>query len=75
MTLLILDDDITILTALEMALKNEFKVIKASRPCLIQSILNSHNVDIIISDFDFGAEARTNKSSFRHIKKVSHPNI
>lgn len=66
MTLLILDDDITILTALEMALKDEFKVFKASQPFLLQSILDSQNIDIIISDFDFGAE-----TILKYIPKIS----
>lgn len=56
MALLILDDDTSILNALEIAFKDEFSIIKASHPKLLKNLISTQNVDIIISDFDFGTE-------------------
>lgn len=56
MKLLILDDDTSTLTALEIALKDEFTIVKASHPKLIKNIICSQPIDLIISDFDFGTD-------------------
>lgn len=56
MNLLIIDDDISILTALEMTLKNEHRVYAALTPSDIEKKLKVHDIDIIVSDFDFGPQ-------------------
>lgn len=56
MNLLIIDDDISILAALEMTLKNEYQIYTASHPSRIEQKIKVNNIDIIISDFDFGSQ-------------------
>lgn len=56
MNLLIVDDEISILKALEITLQDQHRVFTTLHPADIEKKIEQYHIDIIISDFDFGTQ-------------------
>lgn len=74
-TLLIIDDDIDVLTTAQLFLKRHFsKVITQSHPRDINSIFNENDVDLVLLDMNFTKgdnDGREGLYWLKHIKEVS----
>lgn len=70
-TILIIDDDTDILTAVKLLLKTEVKeVITEKNPENIRSLLSKHNFDLILLDMNFNSSINTGNEGIFWLKKI-----
>ncbi|HUZ57380.1 MAG TPA: sigma-54 dependent transcriptional regulator [Hanamia sp.] len=70
-TILIIDDDTDILTAVKLLLKTEVReVITEKNPENIRSLLSKHNFDLILLDMNFNSSINTGNEGIFWLKKI-----
>lgn len=70
-SLLVIDDDTDVLTAVRLLLKNDTKeVVTEKNPERILSLLSSHNFDIILLDMNFKSSINTGNEGLYWLKKI-----
>lgn len=70
-TLLIVDDNKSVLTSLEMLLESEFERIEtASNPNQILTVLDSRKIDLIILDMNFSAGVNTGNEGLFWLRRI-----
>ena len=70
-TILIVDDNKSVLTALEMLLLSVFKkVITSSNPNRIPSLLESENIDVILLDMNFSSGINTGNEGIYWLSEI-----
>jgi len=70
-TIVIVDDNKSVLTSLELFLENEFeRVITVSDPNRILSVLNTTSVDLVILDMNFSAGVNTGNEGFFWLNRI-----
>lgn len=70
-TILIIDDDIDVLTAVKLLLKPEVKeVITEKNPENIRSLLTKHPIDLILLDMNFNSSINTGNEGLFWLKKI-----
>ena len=70
-TVLIIDDDTDVLTAVKLLLKTEVKeVITEKNPENIRQLLSKHSVDLILLDMNFNSSINTGNEGLFWLKKI-----
>jgi len=70
-TILIVDDNKSVLTALQMLIQTEFEtVITLSNPNQIQSIISKNSVDVVLLDMNFKAGINTGNEGLYWLHKI-----
>lgn len=70
-TLLIVDDNKDVLSALEVLLDDEFKeLLTASNPNLIQTILQTSRPDVVLLDMNFSSKVNTGNEGIYWLKQI-----
>lgn len=70
-TILIVDDNKSVLTSLELLLEDEFeKVETASNPNSILSVLDSRAVDLVLLDMNFSAGVNTGNEGLFWLRRI-----
>ena len=77
-TVLIVDDNKSVLASLELLLENEFSSIKtAANPNQITSILSTNTIDVVILDMNFSAGINNGNEGLYWLKRIheTHPSL
>lgn len=70
-TILIVDDNKSVLTSLEMMLECEYvHILTASAPGQIIALLNAHRVDVVILDMNFSAGVNTGNEGLFWLRRI-----
>lgn len=70
-SILIIDDNKSVLTALEMLLQTEFKeVITLSNPNSLLNTIKQHNIDVVLLDMNFKAGINTGNEGIYWLKQI-----
>lgn len=70
-TILIVDDNKSVLASLELLLESEFgRILTASNPNQINSLLSSYNVDVVILDMNFSAGINNGNEGLYWLKQI-----
>ncbi|MDK2597767.1 sigma-54-dependent transcriptional regulator [Pseudoalteromonas obscura] len=70
-TILIVDDNTDVLLAAKLLLKKHHKkIITTNNPFDVESLLNSHSVDVILLDMNFDRDAISGQEGFYWLKKI-----
>ncbi len=73
--ILVVDDNKSILSAMEMLLQDEFEVIKTiSSPNLLPSLLQSESFDLILLDMNFSAGVNTGNEGIYWLQRIKETN-
>ncbi|MBA2747040.1 MAG: sigma-54-dependent Fis family transcriptional regulator [Flavisolibacter sp.] len=70
-SVLIIDDDVDVLTAVRLLLKQDVKeVVTEKNPENLRSLLNKHSFDVILLDMNFNSSINTGNEGFYWLNKI-----
>ena len=70
-TIIIVDDNKGMLTAVQLLLKNHFsKVITLSSPVSLSTVLREENPEVVLLDMNFSRDAISGQEGFESLKQI-----